>query len=158
MGVSGSGKTTIGSRLADALGWQFADADQFHPPANVAKMSRGEPLDDEDRQPWLERLGEFLGERLQAAKPCVLACSALKGRYREHLHVADPRVRLVYLKGSRALLHERMSQRRNHFMPGSLLDSQLAALEEPPAGRALVCDIAETPDEIVARIRAAFGL
>ena len=158
MGVSGSGKTTIGTRLAEALGWRFADADRFHPAANVAKMSRGEPLDDHDRQPWLQILADFLRERLQASESCVLACSALKARYREHLHVRDPRVRLVYLKGSRDLLHQRMSQRQDHFMPGTLLDSQLATLEEPPADRALVCDIAETPDQIVARIRTAFGL
>lgn len=158
MGVSGSGKTTIGLRLADALGWRFADADDFHPAANVAKMSRGEPLDDDDRQPWLDALRTFIEQRLQSVKPCILACSALKASYRERLHADDSRIRVVYLKGSRELLQERMGKRQGHFMPRTLLESQLATIEEPPADDALACDIAETPDQIVARIRSAFGL
>lgn len=158
MGVSGSGKTTIASRLADVLGWRFADADDFHPPANVAKMSRGEPLNDDDRRPWLQALSNFLSQHLQSGQPCVLACSALKASYRQVLHAHDDRVRIVYLKGSRELLQQRMTKRQGHFMPGTLLDSQLATLEEPRTATALTCDIRDTPDKIVAHIRTAFGI
>jgi carbohydrate kinase (thermoresistant glucokinase family) len=155
MGVAGSGKSTVGHALANAMGWRFADGDDFHPPANIAKMRRGEPLSDEDRGPWLEALRAFLQAKLHEGESCVIACSALKASYREVLLVDPNSVMLVYLKGSREQLNERLGARLGHFMPPTLLDSQLAALEEPDPSAALVCDIANSPEQIVAQIRAA---
>lgn len=150
MGVAGSGKTTVGRLLAQTLGWRFTDADDFHPPANVAKMTSGVALTDEDRAPWLAALRAHLDARLLAGENAVVACSALKQAYRDVL-IADPgRVKLVHLHGSRALLHERLSGRTGHFMKPALLDSQLAELE--PAAAALVADIAAPPADIVATI------
>ena len=158
MGVSGSGKTTVGRALAVALGWSFVDADDFHPPANRAKMAAGRPLDDADRTPWLDALRAHLDRCRQRREPCVLACSALKAGYRAQL-VADPAsVRVVFLHGSRALLRSRLAARRDHFMPPELLDSQLAALEPPTATAALALDIAASPPVLVENIRAAFHL
>lgn len=154
MGVSGSGKTTVGRALADSLGWSFADADDFHPPANLKKMAAGHPLDDADRAPWLAALRAHIDDFLRRGENTVVTCSALKAAYRAQL-VADPaRVRLVYLHGSRELLRSRLVQRRGHFMPAGLLDSQLATLE-PPAD-ALSLDVAPPPAELVKKIRAAF--
>lgn len=130
MGVSGSGKTTLGTALAKRLGWTFADADNYHPAANRAKMSQGEPLNDADREPWLLRLRELLDQHLQEKKPMVLACSALKERYRQILTENLTGIQVVFLSGSREVLAQRM-QAREHFMPISLLDSQLATLEPP---------------------------
>ncbi len=127
MGVSGSGKTTVGEALAVALGVPFADGDALHPEANVAKMAAGIPLDDADRAPWLVAIGAVL-----AAGPVVVACSALKRAYRDRLRVAAPELELVYLEVDRATLLDRMAH-RTHFMPPSLLDSQLATLEPPTA-------------------------
>jgi len=127
MGVSGSGKTTVGAALADALGVPFADGDALHPEANVDKMAAGIPLDDADRAPWLDAIGAVL-----AAGPIVVACSALKREYRERLRGSAPDLELVYLEVDRATLRERMTHRA-HFMPPSLLDSQLATLEPPTA-------------------------
>jgi gluconokinase len=156
MGVSGSGKTTVGRRLAGELGWDFADADDFHPPANIAKMSGGHPLDDADRAPWLAALRAHIDGCLAHGKNAVVTCSALKARYRRTL-LADPaQVRLVYLHGSRELLRARLAARTDHFMKPELLDSQLAALE-PPA-TALALDIADPPEKLVAAIRHAFLL
>ncbi len=155
MGVSGSGKSTIGQALAETLGWRFADADQFHPAANIAKMRDGQPLTDTDRGPWLEALARFVAEQLHIGESAVLACSAHKARYREILMVDPDSVLLIYLKGSRELLMQRLGNRRGHFMPATLLDSQLADLEEPSPENALVCDIAESPEKIVAQLRAA---
>ena len=151
MGVSGSGKTTIGARLAHALGWPFYDGDQFHPPANVAKMQQGLPLTDADRWPWLHTLRARIETWLQQGLSAVLACSALKQVYRAHLLMEDPEVKLVYLKGEYARIHERLAQRRGHFMPPGLLASQFAALEEPARG--VVIDIGHPPETIVALIR-----
>ena len=154
MGVAGSGKTTIGQKLAAALGWQFADADNFHSPANIAKMSAGQPLDDADRAPWLAALRAFIDERLARGENAVLACSALKASYRDVL-IADPaRVRLVHLQGSPDLLQRRLRGRHGHYMAPAMLDSQLATLEPPP--HALTLDIAHSPDELVSEIRHAF--
>lgn len=156
MGVAGSGKTTIGRQLAADLGWPFADADDFHPPANVAKMSAGQPLDDTDRDPWLAALRAYIEAHRERSASAILTCSALKERYRRVI-VTDPAyVRLVHLHGSRELLWARISGRQNHFMKPAMLDSQLAALE-PPAG-VLTVDIAPPPAEVAATIRRALNL
>ena len=156
MGVAGSGKTTIGQQLAKELGWRFADADRFHPAANVAKMSAGQPLDDDDRKPWLAAIRAHIDEALAEGRSVVVTCSALKQRYRDAL-VGDPeRVKLVYLKGTREVLWQRISGRKNHFMKPAMLDSQLAALEEP--SNAHVVDINQTSEQIIAAIRSALVL
>ncbi|HEX8634152.1 MAG TPA: gluconokinase [Pyrinomonadaceae bacterium] len=155
MGVAGSGKTTIGRALAAQLGWKFYDADDFHPPANIARMERGLPLDDADRLPWLETLRALVRERLAGGESAVLACSALKAVYRAHL-LLDERVKLVYLKGNFDLIQKRLAHRRGHFMPAAMLESQFAALEEP--ARESHLDIDATPDEIVRAIRLRFGV
>ncbi len=150
MGVSGSGKTTIGTLLASHLGWEFADGDNYHPAANVEKMRSGIPLTDEDREPWLETLRTLILGWIAAEKNGVLACSALKQAYRERLKIG-PEVRVVYLKGEAPLLHERMRARTGHYMTERMLDSQLASLEEPED--AVVVNIGQSPEEIVAQIR-----
>src|SRR5262245_58649228 len=125
MGVEGVGKTTIGSRLAAELGWTFADADDFHPPANIAKMHRGEALDDADREPWLARLAVAIEQWLRENYSVVLACSALKEAYRRRLMVDATRVRLVDLTAPPEVLRSRLRARAGHFAPAALLDSQL---------------------------------
>jgi carbohydrate kinase (thermoresistant glucokinase family) len=148
MGVSGSGKTTVGAALADALGLRFVDGDALHPVANVAKMAAGIPLDDDDRAPWLDAIGAVL-----AGGPVVVACSALKRAYRDRLRAAAPRLELVFLDGDRELLASRMVARPGHFMPASLLDSQLATLEPPTADeQALTVDVSAPVVEIVASL------
>ena len=155
MGVSGSGKTTVGRLLAQELGWEFADADSFHSPENVEKMRRGVPLDDDDRRPWLEDLARLIGERLASGAPLVLACSALKQEYRALLQGRDERVKFVYLKGSRELIRSRLAGRRGHYMSPELLDSQFRALQEP--SDALVLDVGrpatELAQEVARRLR-----
>ena len=149
MGVAGSGKTVVGSALAARLGVPFGDADEFHPAANVAKMSSGIPLDDDDRRPWLDAIGAAIRDTTGGI---VVACSALKRIYRRRiLAVAGRPVRFVHLDGDRATLASRLGARTGHFMPASLLDSQLATLEEPTS-EAGVCtiDVEATPDAIVA--------
>jgi gluconokinase len=148
MGVSGAGKTTIGQALANELGWRFIDADDYHPEANVAKMARGEPLGDEDRWPWLDRLNSMIREEERA----VLACSALKERYRQRLARGIEGLRWVYLKGDAALIGSRLAQRPHRYMPASLLESQFAALE-PPA-QALTVDVSADVAACVAAIAA----
>lgn len=156
MGVAGSGKTTVGELLARELGWRFDDADSFHPPANVAKMSAGTPLTDEDRQPWLIAIRRHIDGCLERGEGAVVTCSALKESYRKILLGDDPRVKLVHLQGSRELLWARISSRQNHFMKPAMLDSQLATLEEPT--NALTLDIAPEPSELVNAIRRAYDL
>jgi carbohydrate kinase (thermoresistant glucokinase family) len=156
MGVAGSGKTTIGNALAQDLGWRFDDADRFHPPANIAKMSSGVALDDNDRAPWLSALAEHITTCVARDESAVVTCSALKAAYRQKLSGDHTQVKFVYLKGTAALLRERLSKRERHFMKPAMLDRQLAALEEP--AEALVVDIAPSPEKIVADIRAALGL
>ncbi len=152
MGVSGSGKTVVGRALAARLGLPFHDADAYHPPANVAKMSRGEALADADRWPWLDALRDVVTGGL-ADGGAVLACSALARRYRDRMGLGRPGVRLVLLDGTRETIRARIEARRDHFMPASLLDSQLAALERPaPEERAIVVSIEEPPEAIAARI------
>jgi carbohydrate kinase (thermoresistant glucokinase family) len=156
MGVAGSGKTTIGSKLAAALGWSFRDADDFHPPANIAKMSAGLPLTDEDRAPWLAAIRAHIGTSLARGENAVVTCSALKESYRQAV-VSDPAVvKLVYLHGDFALLLQRLRQRQGHFMKESMLRSQCDALEPPRD--ALTLDVAQPPEKLVADIRAALGL
>ena len=153
MGVSGSGKTTVGQLLAERLDGTFAEGDAYHPPANVEKMRRGIPLDDADRQPWLETLSREIGNWLDAGRTVVLACSALRRSYREILRGGRPRVRFVHLKGDPALIRARLAGRSGHYMPPSLLDSQIATLEEPKS--ALVIAIDGAPEAIVAQIVSA---
>ena len=151
MGVSGSGKSTIGASLAHELDLEFVEGDDLHPPDNVKRMAAGTPLTDDDRHGWLMAIAARLREAKRAGVGLVVSCSALKRSYRDLLRSAGAAdVRFVYLAGSRALLGERMAQRRGHFMPPSLLESQLAILEEPSADeRAWVCDIRDTPETIV---------
>ncbi len=151
MGVAGSGKTTIGTRLAKTLGWSFFDADDFHSSANIEKMRRGTPLTEQDRQPWLRMLRERIAQWLDEDLDVVLACSALKEFYREQLLVDPSRVRLVYLKGPYALIQKRLIQRKRHFMPETLLASQFDQLEVPED--IVTIDITPRPQEIVRRIR-----
>jgi gluconokinase len=150
MGVTGAGKTTVGQRLAAALGAAFLDADDYHPPENVAKMRAGTALTDADRQPWLERLNALLREQAARGASVVLACSALKGAYRTTLLAEVPAARLVYLRGGRDRIAARLATRRGHYMDPALLDSQFAALEEPTD--AIVVDVGGTPEAIVAAI------
>jgi gluconokinase len=153
MGVSGSGKTEIGRRLAARLQLDFIEGDAFHSPRNVEKMSHGTPLTDEDREEWLLTLQQQLRRAAHAGKAVVLSCSALKRRYRDLLRAGDPDLVLVYLHGERALLEQRMHLRQGHFMPASMLDSQLATLEPPQSDeRFIAVDIGDTPEQIVQRI------
>ena len=151
MGVAGSGKSLIGARLARELHVEFVEGDDLHPPDNVRRMAAGIPLTDDDRKGWLMAIAARLREAQRAGVGLVASCSALKRSYRDLLRSGVARVQFVYLAGTRALLTERMANRRGHFMPPSLLESQLAILEEPsPDEHAWVCDIRETPDAIVA--------
>jgi gluconokinase len=157
MGVAGSGKTTIGRLLSDELGWRFYDADDFHPPANVAKMSAGIALNDDDRAPWLHALRARIQKSLSSGENAVLGCSALKAAYRTILQpLPDEPIRLVYLRGSASILADRLANRPGHFMKTGMLTSQLSTLEEP--SDALTVDVVLPPAEIVARIRSSLGL
>lgn len=153
MGVSGAGKSTVGQVLAARLDCPFRDADSFHPPANIAKMKSGQPLDDDDRWPWLGAIAAWIAEHRAAGTTCVVTCSALKRRYRDI--VTDRQrsdVRLVYLKGGFDLIAARLAARKGHFMPPALLQSQFDALEEPaPDEHAIVVSIDATPEQIAAR-------
>ena len=152
MGVSGSGKTTIGELLAKHLNLPFYDGDDFHPAANVAKMAAGHPLNDDDRHDWLATLAQHLGEWEQASG-AVLACSALKEAYRQTLQGgAQEHLRWVFLDGSDELLRARLEGRHDHYMKSSMLDSQLATLEKPTYGLRIELAPDETPDQVVARI------
>jgi gluconokinase len=151
MGVTGCGKTTVGAMLAQDCGWEFHDADDFHPAENVAKMKRGAPLDDEDRRPWLERLNTFLLDSERQGKSLVLACSALKQVYRDRLARNCAAARFVFLDGDMELIRARLAARQGHYMNPKLLDSQFAILERPR--EALRLDIAESPAELVRSIR-----
>ena len=167
MGPAGAGKTTVGERLAAALGWRFADADAFHSPENVARMRRGEPLTDADRAPWLAALRAHIADTL-ARDPrargdrLVLACSALRRAYRDALvpsEVPLGAVRFVYLHVGRDELARRLAARRGHYMPPALLDSQLATLEEPAPDEGVVTVDAERPvDDVVAAVRSVLGV
>ncbi|TAM86275.1 MAG: gluconokinase [Jatrophihabitans sp.] len=165
MGVSGCGKSTVAALLAGRLGWPFAEGDDFHPAANVAKMHSGHPLDDDDRWPWLEKIAVWVDERLDTGSGGVITCSALKRRYRDVIRRDDTArsagvahgVVFVYLHGTREQIANRLAARQGHFMPAALLDSQFAALEEPqPDENAIRVEIGDNPaalaDEIVSRL------
>jgi gluconokinase len=156
MGVTGCGKTTVGAMLAEACGWNFHDADDFHPAENVAKMQRGAALTDEDRWPWLERLNALLVSSEQRGDSLVLACSALKQVYRDRLARNCDSVRFVFLDGDMELIRARLAARQGHYMNPKLLDSQFAILERP--GNALRLDAAGSPVALVDKIRNEFGL
>jgi gluconokinase len=139
MGVSGSGKSTVAAELVKRLGWDFAEGDEFHPPANVAKMRAGQPLDDEDRWPWLRTLADWIGEHERAGRSVVVTCSALKRSYRDLLRDGHPSVWFAHVTADAGLIRERMENRTGHYMPASLLDSQLDTLaplqDDEPGGR-----------------------
>jgi gluconokinase len=157
MGVSGSGKTTVGRLLARKLGWTFLDADDYHPAANIEKMRRGVPLNDEDRRPWLEALRRRVDEACARGENVVLACSALKHAYQEYLqHDAVGQVHYVHLRGSEALIAERLAARKGHFMNPALLHSQFETLEPPD--EAIQIDITPASEVIAAEIRQRIGL
>jgi gluconokinase len=159
MGVSGSGKSTIAAMLAHRLHWIYEDGDWLHPKANIEKMHHGEPLNDEDRWPWLHNIADWIDATRKAGQHGVVACSALKRAYRDIL-IGDRRdVRIVYLKGDRELIARRIAARADHFMPPELLDSQFKALEEPTADeRPIVVSIAPHPREIVETIIKKLGI
>lgn len=156
MGVSGSGKTTIGKSLAESLGWMFFDGDDFHPDANITKMGKGIPLSDNDRRPWLNALRKLIKQFLSKDVSVVIACSALKKGYREYLQDDNADVRFVYLKGDYELIRKRLEERSSHFMKADLLLSQFDALQEPEG--AITVGISRDPEKIVKSIRDGLHL
>jgi gluconokinase len=163
MGVSGSGKSTVAAGLVDRLGWEFAEGDDFHPPANVAKMRNGVPLDDDDRWPWLRTLAAWIGEHEQAGKSAVVTCSALKRSYRDLLRDGHPSVWFAHVTADAEQIRDRVQRRTGHYMPPSLLDSQLATLEplqddEPGASVSGAGQPDEVVDALLATLRAERGL
>jgi len=153
MGVAGSGKTTVGAMLAGRLGWQYADADDFHPAANVEKMAAGHPLTDEDRWPWLHAIAAWIDVQIAAGQPAVVSCSALHRAYRDVFR--RPEVQMMYLNGSRSLIEARLASRQGHFFKREMLDSQFATLEEPePDEHVITVSIDGTPLQVVDRILA----
>jgi gluconokinase len=159
MGVASSGKTTVAEALARQLNWPFRDADSFHPAANVAKMSAGIPLGDEDRWPWLEAIVAWVNERHAAGENGIVTCSALKRSYRNRLRTTKAAMQLVHLHGSREVLAARIAARKAHFMPASLLDSQLATLEMPGADEGVhTVSVDKEPNEIVAELALRYSV
>ena len=158
MGVSGSGKSTIATALAERLTWTFEDGDRFHPASNVAKMKSGHPLTDEDRWPWLQAIADEIERVCHAGGHIVIACSSLKRAYRDVLVRGRKDVRFVFLDGSQALIGARIAARHDHFMPASLLQSQFDTLEEPAADeRPIIADAALTPAAMVEQVLAGLG-
>jgi gluconokinase len=159
MGVSGSGKTTVGQGIAEAMGWKYAEGDEFHSAANVEKMTSGHPLTDEDRWPWLRAIGSWLSERERSGESAVVTCSALRRVYRDLLREDRPAVRFCHVAAPAELIQERLMHRHGHYMPPSLLPSQLATLEPlQPDEPGAVVSVAGTPDEIVVRALEALHL
>jgi gluconokinase len=159
MGVSGTGKTTVAKALSAAVGWTFEEGDSLHPQANIDKMSRGEPLTDADRAPWLAAIGRWIDRQAAKSEPSILTCSALKRAYRDELRAGRPQVRFVFLTGPRQLILERMEHRKDHFMRPEMLDSQLRTLEPPtPDEHAIVVDVDADTAEEVAQIRRALEI
>ena len=158
MGVSGCGKSTVASRLAARLGWEFAEADRFHSPANIAKMTAGVPLDDADRAPWLDSIAAWIERERREGRRCVVACSALRRAYRERLAAGHEDVLFVYLRGDYETIASRLAGRTGHYMPPTLLRSQFDTLEEPQADEnALVVSIERAPGEIVEAVVEKLG-
>jgi gluconokinase len=149
MGVSGAGKSTLGAAVADELGWPFYEGDDFHPPANVAKMAAGCPLADADRLPWLARLHDLIADHLARGEPAVVTCSALKRSYREQLRAGNEGLVFIYLRGDRERIGRRLAKRHGHYMPAGLLASQFADLEVPGPEEAIVVDIDASADEVI---------
>lgn len=158
MGVSGSGKSTVGEKLAKRASLEFHDADQFHPPENIAKMSQGIPLCDEDRVPWLQAMSDFIHKKAQEDHIPVLACSALKKSYRDILRGGKNHITFIYLAGDFNLIEERLNARKDHFMPPGLLKSQFDTLEEPDNLEAIRIDVSPDPDDIVESVVKELGL
>lgn len=158
MGVSGSGKTAVGRALAKRLRCPFYDGDDFHPPENIAKMSRGVPLNDDDRLPWLNRLNELLADHWRHGQSAVLACSALKRRYRDLLRSGIEQMQFVHLQGSFDLIWKRMQRRSDHYMKAGMLQSQFDALETPAKDEALIVDVSQSVDAAVRTILEYLGL
>ena len=156
MGVSGAGKTTLGRLLAEDLGWLFYEGDDFHPPSNVDKMSEGIPLIDEDRWPWLDSVSELIGGLICDGQNAVIACSALRQAYRDHLQRGNKEVVFIYLKGNYELIRTRLAERQDHFMGADLLGSQFQTLEEPLD--ALTFDVLQQPAAIISAIRSDLRL
>ncbi|TDC94311.1 gluconokinase [Actinomadura sp. 7K507] len=158
-GVSGSGKTTIGTKLAESLGWDYAEADSFHSQANIDKMSAGHPLTDADRLPWLNSIAAWIDDRLEIDRPGVVSCSALKRKYRDILAGDREKVAMVLLDGDRDTIAARMKDRKGHFFSATLLDTQFADLELPsPDEDVVTAPITGTPEETVTHILTALGL
>ena len=158
MGVAGSGKSTVAKLLAARLQAEFLEGDDFHPPANVAQMSNGRPLTDADRLPWLVNLNRIIATRYERGLPFVLACSALKKRYRDHLAAGSYPLLFIYLKGSTELITQRMQQRQNHFMSPALVNSQFAALQEPGEEESVItvsidCSVEQIVEQILSAIQ-----
>jgi gluconokinase len=159
MGVAGSGKSTIAEKLAERMGWRYEDGDKFHPASNVAKMSAGHPLTDEDRWPWLKAIADEIDRACKAGEDVVIACSALKHSYRDVLVHGRDDVRIVYLRGTQELIADRLAQRKGHFMPPELLASQFKTLEPPdPDENPLTVSIDASVEEIVDDIASQLGL
>jgi gluconokinase len=159
-GVSGSGKSTVGALIAGRLGWPFTDGDMLHPDANIAKMERGEPLTDADRMPWLRAIGAAMDERIAAGEPALIACSALKRRYREMLLAGRPAARIAFLRIDRDVAARRLASRHGHFFDPDLLDSQFADLELPEAGEqsVIVVPVSGTAELTAAEVVRKLGL
>lgn len=159
MGVSGSGKTTLAREIADRMGWEFLEGDDLHPPANVEKMSAGTPLDDDDRWPWLRAVGAWIDARAEEGRSAVLTCSALKRSYRDLLAEGRPEVRFCHVQANARLIEERVAARRGHYMPPSLLPSQLQTLEPlAPDERGVVVTADAAPEEMVREAVRLLGL
>jgi gluconokinase len=158
MGVSGSGKSTIAALVAQHLGWPMIEGDDLHPPANIAKMTQGIPLNDDDRRPWLEAIAAHIDTWRQAGSQGVITCSSLRHAYRDILRAGHDDIRFVFLKGSYELLLGRMQHRQRHFMPASLLQSQFATLEEPGSDEAITVSIDQPVEGIVADTLAQLHL
>ena len=159
MGVSGSGKTTIATALSERLGWVYAEADEFHSAENISKMTRGIPLTDEDREPWLDAIAQWISNKSANGESTIVTCSALKRRYRDVLAAADGDVRFIHLLGDVELIRLRMNTRTGHFMPESLLPSQVSTLEPLQDGeRGLTVDNVGTPADVTDSIIAQLGL
>lgn len=159
MGVSGSGKTTVAKGIAEAMGWEFAEGDDFHPKANVDKMASGHPLTDEDRWPWLEAIGAWIERRAEAGSSAVITCSALRRVYRDLLSKGRPGVRFCHIEADSSLIADRLEHREGHYMPPSLLPSQLATLEPlEPDEPGVTVSAAATVDDVIQHALEALDL